>query len=115
MAALSEKEAANEALKLAAKERAERAAALEDAFLAIKQATGVATVEEMVEKFLNQGTCSDCSDCSSCSAAWCSCLRRLLSCLHMSRPLSDVLFICFFLSLEHHFECVLHLFPLNYN
>ena len=46
---------ANEALKLAAKERAERAAALEEAFLAIKQATGVSTVEEMVEKFLNQG------------------------------------------------------------
>lgn len=54
-AALAEKEAANEALKLASKERADRAAALEEAFMAIKQATGVSTVEEMVDKFLNQG------------------------------------------------------------
>lgn len=53
-AALAEKEAANEALKLASKERADRAAALEEAFMAIKQATGVSTVEEMVDKFLNQ-------------------------------------------------------------
>ena len=52
---LQEKEAANEQLKQASKERAERAATLEDAFLAIKQATGVSTLDEMVEKFLNQG------------------------------------------------------------
>jgi uncharacterized protein (DUF4415 family) len=55
LAAVHEKEQANDALKEASKQRAERAAALEEAFLAIKQATGVATVEDMVEKFLNQG------------------------------------------------------------
>ncbi len=62
-AALHEKEAANEALKLASKERADRAAALEEAFMAIKQATGVSTVEEMVDKFLNQGSFADLCSC----------------------------------------------------
>ena len=67
-AALREKEGANDALKQASKERSDRAAALEDAFLAIKQATGVTSVEQMVEKFLSQGTCQRrCGRSSSCS------------------------------------------------
>ena len=87
---------ANEALKLAAKERAERAAALEEAFLAIKQATGVSTVEEMVEKFLNQGArrgmiwrvvvrCCDEAmlGSSGCRGKWCGWLRLVIACFVM--------------------------------
>lgn len=52
---LKEKEEECERLKAASKERAAKALTLEEAFLAIRQATGVTTLEEMVEKFLGQG------------------------------------------------------------
>lgn len=55
-AALVEKESSNDSLKAASRERSERAAALEEAFLAIRQATGVTSVELMVDKFLSQDT-----------------------------------------------------------
>ena len=45
----------SERLAAANKARAQRAAELENAFLDIKKATGVNTLEEMVEKFLGQG------------------------------------------------------------
>lgn len=52
---LQEREGESEQLRAATKERQQKALTLEEAFAQIKQATGVTSLEEMVEKFMGQG------------------------------------------------------------
>lgn len=52
---LQEREGQSAQLKAATKERQQKALTLEEAFAQIKQATGVTSLDEMVEKFMGQG------------------------------------------------------------
>ena len=59
MAELKAREEQSEALKIANQEKTEKAAALENAFLQIRQATGISSLDEMVNKFMSQGANKD--------------------------------------------------------
>lgn len=59
LAELKAREEQSEALKLATQEKTEKAAALESAFLQIRQATGISSLDEMVTKFMSQGANRD--------------------------------------------------------
>ena len=52
---LQKREGESEQLRQASKERARKAMTLEQAFMQIRQATGVTTLDEMVAKFMGQG------------------------------------------------------------
>lgn len=72
MARLVQKQKQSEQLQQETAVKTREALTLQEAFLKIRQATGVATLEEMVDKFLGQGAMPATAPCPYC---WCWCWR----------------------------------------